>query len=151
MYHLFPSSSFLPSFFVLMLSGFGFVPGPLLLWLLKLSELFVLSGTAPLALKPGFLCVIWLLSTFLSPAVTDSPLFNASKTAPISPDLGFGGAGKASNVGMGGGGGGGGGPPAPPGGGGGGAGAPLTAGVSSLDFKASARSTPLLFHWIPDA
>jgi hypothetical protein len=43
-----------------------------------------LSGTVELARREGFLCVICDLSTFLSPAVTDSPRLSCSNTAPMS-------------------------------------------------------------------
>lgn len=56
-----------------MLSGFGLVLGPV-----DLDELvlLLLSGTGAAARKDGFLCVICDGSTFLSPDVTFSPLFN---------------------------------------------------------------------------
>lgn len=166
-YHLLPSSSFLPSFltdallFERILSGFGLVSG---LGLLRptLSELVLRSGTLPLARNDGFLCVIWFRSTFFKPAVTASPLFNWSNTAPMSPPVALGagadgGAGKASRPGRGGGGGGGGGPPAAPGAGGGGGGGGavafvlFTAGAESPCFNASASSMPCGFHETPVA
>ena len=74
----------------------------------------VLAGTVPPALSAGFLCVIWLLSTFLKPFVTSSPLFSCSNTAVMPPAAGAGApvAGGGGGPGGGGGGGGGGAPPA---------------------------------------
>lgn len=67
-----------------------------------------LSGTTPLGLKLGFLCVISLLSTLRKPCVTASPLFNSAKTAAAPPPEALG-TGAAT---AGGGGGRGGAPPA---------------------------------------
>jgi hypothetical protein len=39
------------------------------------------AGAGPEDLREGFLCVISLLSTFRSPFVTSSPLFNSASTA----------------------------------------------------------------------
>lgn len=66
----------------------------------------VLVETSPPALSSGFLCVISLLSTFLSPLVTPSPLLRAANTPPISPAAAVTGAREAA-AGAGGGGGGG--------------------------------------------
>ncbi len=153
--HLFPSSSFRGGFFVRILSGFGFVGGVGLLLRPMLLELSLLcGGTGACVRRDGFLCVIWLGSTFFRPDVTDSPLFNSSNTAPMSgafvPPLGGGGGGGGppalSKVGRGGGGGGGGPPLA-----GGGAGEPFVE-FESPDLtsrSACAASVPWLFQVTP--
>jgi hypothetical protein len=88
MSHFVPINSFFGGFFVRMLSGLGFLPGGtglLALVELTLPVLSFLLGTGAVARKEGFLCVIWDLSTFFSPAVTASPLLSCSKTASIAP------------------------------------------------------------------
>jgi hypothetical protein len=77
--------------------------------------------------------------------VTDSPLFNWSKTAPISPAAGFGAGGPlaaARSCDGGGGGGGGGGPPLE-------AAAGLGAGDAFICWRPSVTDTPSGFHWTP--
>lgn len=147
--HLLPSNSFRGGFLVLILSGFGFLPGGAGDLLRPIDEsLPFRSGTGALALKDGFLWVIWLASTFLRPAVTADPLLSCSNTAPISPPafpFGGGGGGSWSKLGSGGGGGGGGGPPAPGAGGAEGAAAP----PAFTSFRAWAASTPSLFQVTP--
>jgi hypothetical protein len=124
--HLLPSSSFLGGFFVLSVSGFGFllggaglVPRPLP----RLDELSLRCGTVELVRSEGFLCVICEASTFFNPDVTDSPLFKSAKTAPMSVGCFFAPEGIGGRLPGGGGGPGGGGMllsvGAPPGGGGG--------------------------------
>lgn len=109
MTHLFPSSSFLGGFLVLILSGFLAFGG---------KGLFPRTAldSCPPALKAGFLCVISSAFTFLRPFVTSEPLLSSLKTAPSpAPAAGAGAEGPdvISNMGGGpGGGGGGGGPPA---------------------------------------
>lgn len=73
-----------------------------------------LLGTTPLALSAGFLCVIWVLSTFRKPLVTSSPRLSSAKTAATPPPAAGAGAlaGGGGGATGGGGGGGGGGPPA---------------------------------------
>jgi len=152
MIHLLPSSSIFDGFLVRILSGFGgFFPGGAGLLFRNDPELSLRDGTGAAARKDGFLCVIWLGSTFFSPFVTDSPLFKSSKTAPMSAagalTLGVGGM-------PGGGGPGGGGIPAGGIGGGGGGippddggGAPEEAALTC--FIASFASMPFLFHATP--
>ena len=66
-----------------------------------------LAGTTLLALSPGFLCVISLLSTLRSPLVTSSPRLSCAKTA-AAPPAGAAGLALCTEGGGGGGGGGGG-------------------------------------------
>ncbi len=133
MSHLLPSNSFFGGAFGFsetslreeavefwrMLGGLGLISGPgLLLREMSLSEA---EGTTLEVRRLGFLCVIWDLSTFLRPEVTDSPLLSWAKTAFMSvapawdPDgVGPGGGGGAELEKSGSGGGGGGGAPVPP-------------------------------------
>lgn len=101
--HLLPSNSFFGSLlgvplpapptrcceallFCRILGGFGLISGPGLRdRLIPSAVAYDFSGTAPLARRSGFLCVIWLLSTFFNPEVTDSPRFSCANTEPISP------------------------------------------------------------------
>ena len=99
--------------------GLGLISGPGLRFRDMSAEEVscCLSGTVELERSAGFLCVIWLLSTFFRPEVTDSPRLSCSKTAPMSPAPPFaaagagpgggGGAALLSKFGNGGGGGGG--------------------------------------------
>ena len=148
--HLVPSSSFLGGFFVRMLSGLGFLPGGAGLLLRSDPELSLRFGTGAPARNDGFLCVIWLGSTFFSPFVTASPLFSSSNTAPISVAGAFtlGAGGRPGGGGPGGGGI----PPEGGGGGGGGGGTDEASGPESaflISFRASLTSAPFLFHATP--
>ena len=79
--HLLPSNSFFGGFLVRMVSGFRGGAG-----LLPRREplLSLRVGTGACARNDGFLCVIWLASTFLRPFVTSAPLFKLSNTAFMS-------------------------------------------------------------------
>ena len=141
MYHLFPSSSVFGGFFVRILSGFGFLPGAVLLELV----LSLRVGTGAVERSVGFLCVCIDGSTFFKPDVTPEPLFRSAKTAPISDPL----AGALLESPLYGGGGG-------PGGGGGGAppaeaagGAPPEPFPEFGSRRACSASTPCGFHCKP--
>lgn len=93
------------------------------------------AGTTLLALNAGFLWVISLLSTFLSPFVTSAPLLRSANSAAWPP-AGAAGADPAGGGGGGPGGGGG-------GGGGGGPPAGAAAGADDADFDwYSAKANP---------
>lgn len=155
MIHLLPSNSFFGGFFVLKLSGLGFLPGGAGLDPLpRLDELSLRCGTVAPARSDGFLCVIWSAETFLSPDVTPSPLFRSANTAPMSAGLLFAADGIGGKL-PGGGGGPGGGGMLPEGGGpGGGGGTEPDAGAADappdlISFSACAASTPCGFHCTP--
>lgn len=151
--HFLPSSSFLGGFFILMLSGLGFLPGAGLF-----GRPAKLSETEVSARREGFLCVISDLSTLRRPFVTSDPLFSSENTAPKPPPPPAAGEGAAagaacsliSSTGGGPGGGGGGGGGAPPAGGGGGAGLPEGAGAGeSNDLATVCAGWPLGFQTMP--
>jgi hypothetical protein len=76
MFHLLPSRANLAGFFLARAAGFLDTSG-----FFGADPVFVDAGTVPDALRSGFLYVISLLSTFLRPFVTSSPLFSSAKTA----------------------------------------------------------------------